>query len=592
MPQLHLYEKEINEDNYPNLRINLRSARMDQSLREYIVKSTRSAIAVLVAIPPVFLFLFSYILGFPLLYSVPLSIAPGGVLAYAVYRLLLYYPKLKSVNRSDEIDDRLHHAVAYMLALSMGGYEPIKIFELLSEEKEDYGAIAKEAGAIYRDSKYFGYSPPQAIQEVAETTPSERFRDFLNAFASVVETGSNITEFLSRRVDKYYEEAEERQEEDMESLGVLSEFYVVALGLGPLLFVILLVLFGMMGQFYSSLLYLLIYLGLPLGTGLFALVLDMQTRSSMGGKVPRKGSEDYAEDLPWHSNGTWDRVKGMISKPSDLFFDSPEMVLVVSVPVALVIVLYAYLAGYFGLTSSVTFGGIISLAPLSFYYEMERGKREEMVEAAPDFLSSFAGALSSGLSPAKAIKSIPSHRLGGLASAMNKTKRDMEWGDSVSEAFDHMIKRNRSSILRRILKLVRRSSEVVSDLTDILEVLERDISLERRLKEERERTTFIYMLIVYITFGVFLLTAFSVSSSLLPLMTEFQGAQQPGVGGIGVGGVSVSTIKTIFFHACLIQGFSTGLLAGKLKNGEILSGLKHAIMMTLVAWAVFYFFVV
>ncbi len=590
MPQLQYFKDRVDEEDYPSLRKSFRSARMETSVQDYISSAITDSLLIFIASSVGLYLLFFLLIDLRMLYSLPLSIGAGAGIGFACYRLFLYYPKLKATNRESDIEDNLHHAVAYMLALSKGDYKPIQIFKLLSEEKADYGEIAREAGAVYRNSSYLGYSPSKAIQKVAETTPSERLRDFLNSFASIVETGSNITEFLSRRCDRYYEEAEEIQEEDLESLGILSEFYVVGLGLGPLLIVIMLVLFGIMGTLYINLLYMLVYILIPLGTLVFAIILDMQTRASLGGRIPPselRKAEENSEQSVGANEKTGSAVKEMMNGPSKYFLESPTRILYASIPIAIAAVLSAFYFGYLSLTSTVTFGVLISLTPLSIFYETEKKRRETKVEAMPNFLSSLTSALKSGLSPAKAIKSIPSERLGALSSEIENAKRDMEWGSSVGESIERMILRVRSSVLRRIMRLVRRSSEVVSDLTEILDVLQRDISLEKSMKAERERTTFIYMLIVYITFGVFVLTAFSVSNALVPLMPQVQGAQELGVGGIGVGGIDTATIKTIFFHASLIQGFSTGLLAGKLRSGEILSGLKHSIIMVIIAWLVF-----
>ena len=588
MPKLRYFKEKIGEDEYPKVRKSFRSARMEKSFRDYVASSIFNSIIVFIALSGVFFFASYFLFNQPLLYSLPISLGVGGVIGYSSYRIFLYYPRLRAINREKEIEDRLHHAVAYMLALSKGGYKPIRIFEMLSKEKEDYGEISREAGAVYRNANFLGYSPSKSIQEVAETTPSERLRDFLNSFASVVETGSDITEFLSRRVDRYYTEAEEIQEEDLESLGILSEFYVVGLGLGPLLLVIMLVLFGMMGRFYVNLLYMLVYIGIPLGTLLFTIILDMQTRTSLGGRIPpSKLKENEKTADPWEPEKQGNGLGKMLKAPSNFFIESPARSLSISVPAAAGIVLFGFHLGYLNLTSAVIFAILLPLIPLSALYEVEKRARERKVEATPNFLSSLSGALSSGLSPAKAIKSIPSERLDGLSSEIERAKADMEWGSSVGETLERMTARIRSIILRRIMRLVRRSTEAVSDLTGILDVLERDISLERSMKAERERTTFIYMLIVYITFGVFLLTAYSVSTALLPLIPQIQSTAQPGLGGISVGGIEPAAIKTIFFHASLIQGFSTGLLAGKLKDGEILSGLKHSIAMVIVAWLLF-----
>jgi len=591
MPQLQFLKKRIDEKKYSDLRRALREARIARPLRDYVASSMFYSVAILLALAPTFYFLFWFLLGFPPIYAAPLSIGASGGMSYGCYRLLLYYPRLQAKNRQKEIDDILPHAVAFMLAMSKGGYEPIRIFESLSEYEENYGAISKEAATICRNVKLLGYSPTEAIQEVADTTPSEKLRDFLNSLATVVETGSGISRFLSEQCERFYSSAEQKQKEDLETLAVFSEIYVVVLGLGPLLVMILVILLGMMGNLQLSLLYAVIYILVPIGTILFIVLLDMLAKTEIkGGKFEELESEGREED-----------VKKLLGKPPrrkyhgsflQRLLDEPARVLPISVAAAIVAVILVADLSIKGITTGAVMGLLVSLSPFAILQEIKARRTERMDEATPDFLSSFGGAVRSGLSPAKAIKSLPSGRFGGLGPELDRMKKDLEWGSSISEALRKSARRAYSSLVRRVMLLVGESTTLTSKLDEILEVLSRDVSIERRLKEERHRTTFSYVIIIYISFGVFLITAVSIATSFTPLLTMAQQAAPAeeaaqAVPGIGVTGVSPETIELAFFHAALVQGFSSGFIAGKLEKGKILPGLKHSLIMLSAAWAIF-----
>lgn len=47
----------------------------------------------------------------------------------------------------------------------------------------------------------------------------------------------------------------------------------------------------------------------------------------------------------------------------------------------------------------------------------------------------------------------------------------------------------------------------------------------------------------------------------------------------------------IFFHGALIQGFSSGLIAGVMGEGSVLSGLKHSVVMITIGYILFILFV-
>lgn len=580
------FRRWISEKRVREIRKGLRSARLARSPEEWLAMAIFISIVVTIVGMGVTYFLIGYLLKFPLIYSVPLALASGLGPGYGCYRLFLYYPHLSAKNREAEIDDMLSHATAFMLALAKGGYEPAEIFSSLSEREDEYGEVAREAGAVYRNTKLSGYSVMEAIDDVAETTPSEKFKDFLNSFNSTIETSADITVFLSKRTEQYYREAEEQQERNMDMLGIFSEVYVVALGLGPLLGIVMLVLMGMMGQFQVAPIRLLVYLGIPIGTVVFILMLDMQGRTTVEPEM-----KSLEEIRGGRGNEGWiGKVKRFIESPGRTLIRKPENILFLSVPAAAAFALYGFYSGIFYGTI-VVFAFVIGATPYSLVYELGKRRAEKMTEAAPDFLNAFSSAVSSGLSPVRAVKSLPPARFGALEPELRDVKKDITWGSTVQEALSRMSNRISSGLLRWVIRLVERSVQAVSDLSGILDVLARDITLERSLKEERTRVTVAYTMIIYVTFGVFLLTAYNVSTSFLPLLPESAaGGTQP-VGGISVGGIGQETIHQLFFRASIIQALCSGLVAGKMGTGEVLSGLKHSVAMLVAAWAVFVFLV-
>jgi flagellar protein FlaJ len=46
-------------------------------------------------------------------------------------------------------------------------------------------------------------------------------------------------------------------------------------------------------------------------------------------------------------------------------------------------------------------------------------------------------------------------------------------------------------------------------------------------------------------------------------------------------------IKLTLFHAALIQGFLSGLVAGQLGSGDVWSGLKHSVILMLMSYVLF-----
>ncbi|MEZ5333881.1 MAG: hypothetical protein R2741_00850 [Methanolobus sp.] len=47
----------------------------------------------------------------------------------------------------------------------------------------------------------------------------------------------------------------------------------------------------------------------------------------------------------------------------------------------------------------------------------------------------------------------------------------------------------------------------------------------------------------------------------------------------------------MFFHGAMIQGFCSGLVAGKMGSGSVRAGLKHSVMMMSIAYLLFTVFI-
>ncbi len=607
MDPIEFIRKKIQDREYSELETNLRSMRVSRSPHKYAAKAIfYSLVLAFVMVPVSFLLLYFFVgpamldyvklpinlgIGYlskgmvEFLYIIA-AIIIGTILGSAMYLVFMFYPQISASNREKGIEDMLPHATAYMLALSKGGFEPIEIFDSLSEQTE-YGEISREAGAIARNSKVLGYSPTDAMEDVAETTPSEEFEDFLTSFASVIETGTNKSEFLRRRSNEYYDEAKEKQERNLEFLGILSEVYVTSLGLGPIFGVIMLILFGMMGPFRTNILYLIVYVGIPFGTGIFIVILDMQSRTEFGENEPtpeeNKSFQQAVQENVTESMEKLGSVESLIM--------SPPHSLWISLPIASIITLLLFQFLTLRIETLITAFAIVSLTPVSILFEIKSRREGEMINLAPDFLYSFSDLLKSGLSPFKALTIMKPEKYGILGKEIQNIRKDIEWGNSVTEAFQRSANRIEIRMISRVMSLIKKTSEVASETSEILEVLARDVETERNLQIERNNVTTTYAIIVFLTFGIFLLTAYNIANSLVPLMSRMSESQTASGGqALGqIGGIEPALIETVFFRASLIQGFFSGILAGMMKRGTPYAGLKFSLIMLTIAWAFFTF---
>ncbi len=102
----------------------------------------------------------------------------------------------------------------------------------------------------------------------------------------------------------------------------------------------------------------------------------------------------------------------------------------------------------------------------------------------------------------------------------------------------------------------------------------------------------IYMIIVLMSFFVFLFVIGVLSSTFLATMAEAgKAVSSSGASSQFMGSVNLFLYNRLFCHAALIQGFFSGLAAGVMGEGRVVAGLKYSAMMVIIAWVAFRFFI-
>ncbi|MEZ5335042.1 MAG: hypothetical protein R2741_07315 [Methanolobus sp.] len=80
------------------------------------------------------------------------------------------------------------------------------------------------------------------------------------------------------------------------------------------------------------------------------------------------------------------------------------------------------------------------------------------------------------------------------------------------------------------------------------------------------------------------------TATFVPTMAEAgKAASAAGAGSQFIGAFDPAKYTRLMMHTGVIQGFMSGLVAGQMGEGSVSQGLKHSIILTLIAWSVFTF---
>ncbi|MFB6172098.1 MAG: type II secretion system F family protein [Haloarculaceae archaeon] len=526
-----------------------------------------------------------------------------------------YYPRVVVDNRRREIDVTLPHAIVYMYALSYGGMNTIEVITRVAGTEDVYGEVANEFDVIVRDVELFGNDLFTAIRDARNLTPSDNMEQFLDDMLSVIDSGSDISAFFESESKAYMEEAREEQDSFLETLSILSEIFVVGFVAAPLFLIVTLVVISLLGGAGAlTQTYALVYAVLPLGMVMFLLVVDVLSQpykqpatllfdDEEADVVADELDEDDERLESYQRHNRRLELLELFEDPVRTIRErDPLLSLVVTVPAGLLV---AGLLVATGIADPGAFGEepiavttllvvvplLVAGVPLSVLHEIKRRRRLQVARRFPDTLNILSSANEMGIRLTEALELVSRWSEGILAVEMRKVRNDIEWNFDVRRALLGLANRLRVPQVTRTMKLIADGSRSSGDLSRILSIAAEDTRNRHKIAEERRREMSAYIAIVVIGFLVYLAVVLLLDVSYLTPISNLAAPENPtgGSGGVlfSVSNVPVTAYRMVFFHSALIQGIGSGLLAGKLADDDILSGLKYSILLVLITLAVF-----
>ncbi|MDO8727900.1 MAG: type II secretion system F family protein [Candidatus Methanoperedens sp.] len=530
----------------------------------------------------------------------------GGI----TYGLFLIYPAFQAGERKQSIDKNLPFAVTFMFALSRGGMNVIDILRAISKSEDTYEETSREIDVVLRDMDYFGSDLKSALHNLCEITPSEKLKDLMYNLLTVIDSGGNISVYFKDKSEQYLNTAKVEQKGFLETLGLIAESYVTAFVAGPLFIIILGVMMAVMSHGSNVMIYAIIYAVIPIGSVMFVVMISIITPGSPG-EAPLLPTESYVGEIVVPETEEKNKFlnfiqargslqfKKMLKDPLKPFKEKPIYTLVITLPIVLIyltITLVGALKSYNivdYMDDPIVYSFYIIAIPLLIFHEYKRGWENKIQSQFPDFLKKLASTNETGMTLRDSIKLMTRSDL-GMGKEIKKIYNDIDWALTINEALRRFANRVRTHVVARSITLVTKANESSGDIGEVLTVAARDAAAEQELKNERSVSMFIYIIIIYISFLVFIGIIYVISSTFLEEMVK-AGEKTTASGSRAVAmsldRSGLADYNRIFFHGALIEGAFSGLIAGVMGEGSVLSGLKHSVIMVTIGYLLFSLFV-
>jgi archaeal flagellar protein FlaJ len=305
-----------------------------------------------------------------------------------------------------------------------------------------------------------------------------------------------------------------------------------------------------------------------------------------------------------HERQTREGIGKFLKNPVKVLTERPENILIVCLPLSLLLFFggFIYLVQAYGIkvlfnSTSIddfaVFAVLLAIVPVAVLDLKEQFRVKNLENALPNFFRDLAGMNDSGMTLPTAIHLVSQSEYGTLTPHIRKLDNEMSWGVGFVEALYRFGKEIGTTLADRSVDLIAKASKAGGDVSEVLRAAAKDTFEVVNLQSERANNMLIYVVIVLVSFAVFLFViAILVSSFLTTMATAGAAASASGAAGHGfMGKIDIFVYKRLFSHAAMLQGFFSGLVAGQMGEGRFVSGLKYSAIMLLIAWITFRFFI-
>ena len=547
-----------------------------------------------------------------------------GVIGFGIgFGSLVSIPYFRANAREREVNVLLSDSISFMYALSVGGLNQLEILQAMAKADDTYGECAKEFQSIVLETEYFDTDYRTAIRNQALETPSDELSQFLTDMLSIINSGGDMTSFLEDQKDKHMRTAKQEQQKMLDTLELFGEMYMT-LSLFPLLLIIILVIMSMMGDAQNRLLYGTVYGLIPLTGAGFLVLVSTVTRDEVGDGYlrPDGKDDDFVVDdglgflnLGLVENYTgqytiFDRIKSregtyefmQVLKRPDLFFrDHPLFVLGVTVPVTIVALLLVVvfdlapmsLDGMIARPVLGTFFWVyvplyINLLPLAIFYEWNVRSRKTIIGSLSENLRKLASANDTGMTLLESVQVVSTTSGGKLSEEFEIMHAKVNYGTSLKDALREFNNKYHVPRLARTVKLISEAQEASSQIQNVLSTAAQASENQDDIDRERIARTRMQVVIILMTYLTLLGVMALLKTQFLDVMAGLSesAASAGGSGATGQsfgGNVDTDLLSLLFFHAVTLQALLSSFIAGYIRDVNIISGVKFAVILPTIA---------
>jgi flagellar protein FlaJ len=159
---------------------------------------------------------------------------------------------------------------------------------------------------------------------------------------------------------------------------------------------------------------------------------------------------------------------------------------------------------------------------------------------------------------------------------------------SIEDGFANFAKKAGTRMAKRVTVLLEIAYKNGGNISENLETIQKHVSELRNLEKERKSALQPYTYTIYISYAVFIAITVILSSQFFTQIDSVKNllvdSNLPANNVFAsLSGIKVNDLDSIMFNMAIIESVFGGLAAGKIGTGSYVSGIKHVIVMVVIA---------
>ena len=234
----------------------------------------------------------------------------------------------------------------------------------------------------------------------------------------------------------------------------------------------------------------------------------------------------------------------------------------------------------------IVIGFTIAVGPITAVSIIRNRWKNKIERTMPEFLRDLATSVRTGITITASLDHASKKAYGPLRDELEVLVAQMSWGMNLNDALAMLSKRVEIPLVNNATVLISEANTYGGDLSDVFDSTARYVEGINTWSLRRRTQTLPYVGIFCFSVGLFLFIIIMLSRMIFIPTAALAQNGVPFMKPV----IEPVQARRIFLHASLLEALFGGLIAGKISDNSMLSGLKYSMILAIMSGIAFFLF--